>query len=151
MSLKLPCILCALAIGISGCVSSGNETLKSQDRSTVEMNIVDGKTTRDDILRIYGNPTQTTFTSNKSEVWVYSWAHRTPQAQNFIPLAGPFVAKVDVQQKRLIILFDSQNVVAKHSFTEASTTARRDFSSSSSTSSKPSATTSPQGSPSQPQ
>jgi len=144
-------ILCVLSISLSGCVSSGNETLKSQDRSTVEMNIVDGKTTREDILRLYGSPTQTTFTANKNEVWVYSWAHKSPQAQNFIPLAGPFVAAVDVQQKRLIILFDSQNVVAKHSFTEAKTTARRDFSSSGGSSSQPPPTSSVPGGLSQPQ
>jgi outer membrane protein assembly factor BamE (lipoprotein component of BamABCDE complex) len=131
MGLKWSCALSALAIGLSGCTSSGTEALKSQDMAAVNASIVDGKTTRDDILRIYGKPTQTTITSKQREIWVYSWSHSTPQPQSFIPYAGVFVAASDVQHKHLLIAFDSNNVVASHSVSEGSTTARRDFGSSS--------------------
>lgn len=123
----LGAVVAVLALGISGCASGGNAVLANQDTTTVNQVIVDGTTTRDQVLAMYGGPNQTTFTANGHEQWTYVWAHRAPQAQSYIPIVGVFAAAVDLQEKRLIILFNEQNVVAKHSMTEAAATIKRDF------------------------
>ena len=120
----LGAVVAVLALGVTGCASGGNAVLANQDTTTVNQVIVDGTTTRDQVLAMYGGPNQTTFTANGHEQWTYVWAHRAPQAQSYIPIVGVFAAAVDLQEKRLIILFNEQNVVAKHSMTEAAATVK---------------------------
>ena len=57
-----------LALWLTGCASSGNEVLRSQDISAVNSSIIDGQTTRDDIQRIYGQPARVSFLSEKNVV-----------------------------------------------------------------------------------
>ena len=122
-------LLCLIGLALSGCTSAGNEVLKKQDASTVNQTVIDGTTTRDQILSMYGSPNRTTFGSNNSEIWTYTWASRRPQAQNFIPIVGTLVAGADVQQKVLIVQFDERHVVKKHVVSEYNNTVKRDYSS----------------------
>ncbi len=111
-------MLVLLAFGLAGCASRGNEVLKGQDPSTINLTIVDGQTTRDEVQKIYGAPGQTTFLSEKNEVWTYRWARATAQGQNFIPIVGAFVRGYDVRKKELVIVFNERNVVARHTMTD---------------------------------
>jgi hypothetical protein len=108
----------AVAFGLAGCASRGNEVLKTQDTSTVNLTVIDGQTTRDEIQRIYGPPAQTSFLSEKNEVWTYRWQRATAQGQNFIPIVGAFVRGYDVRKKELVIVFNERNVVARHTMTD---------------------------------
>jgi hypothetical protein len=60
-------IIIVAALATSGC-SSGNDVLGTQDANAVNLNIVDGRTTRPEIERIYGPPTAT---SAQNEIWIY--------------------------------------------------------------------------------
>jgi hypothetical protein len=111
-------IVAVLALGLGGCASRGNEVLKAQDTSSINLTIVDGQTTRDDVQRIYGAPAQTSFLSEKNEVWTYRWARATAQGQNFIPIVGAFARGYDVRKKELVIVFNERNVVARHTMTD---------------------------------
>jgi len=111
-------VVAVLALGLAGCASRGNEVLRAQDTSTVNQAIIDGQTTRDDVQRIYGAPAQTSFLSEKNEVWTYRWARATAQGQNFIPIVGAFTRGYDVRKKELVIVFNERNVVARHSMTD---------------------------------
>lgn len=111
-------VLAALALGLAGCASRGNEVLKAQDTSTVNLSIIDGQTTRDEVQRIYGSPAQTSFLSEKNEVWTYRWERATAQGQNFIPIVGAFVRGFDVRKKELVVIFNERNVVARHTMTD---------------------------------
>jgi outer membrane protein assembly factor BamE (lipoprotein component of BamABCDE complex) len=111
-------VLAALAMGLAGCASRGNEVLKAQDTSTVNLSIIDGQTTRDEVQRIYGSPAQTSFLSEKNEVWIYRWERATAQGQNFIPIVGAFVRGFDVRKKELVVIFNERNVVARHTMTD---------------------------------
>jgi len=92
--------------------------LKGQDASSVNLTIIDGQTTRDDVQRIYGSPAQTSFLSEKNEVWTYRWARATAQGQNFIPIVGAFVRGYDVRKKELVVVFNERNIVARHTMTD---------------------------------
>jgi len=45
-----------LARAAGGCASRGNEVLRSQEVATVNANIVDGKTTQQEVQSLYGTP-----------------------------------------------------------------------------------------------
>lgn len=107
-----------LTLLLAGCASRGNEVLKGQDTSSINLTIVDGQTTREEVQRIYGAPAQTNFLSEKNEVWTYRWSRATAQGQNFIPVVGAFVRGYDVRKKELVIVFDERNVVARHTMTD---------------------------------
>ncbi len=113
-----------LAFILAGCASSGNEILKNQDPTTVNTLVVDNKTTRDEVLAIYGAPTVTSFLSERNEVWTYRWARATAQGQNFIPVVGPLVRGYDTRKKELVIVFNEQNVVARHSMIDTTNTVK---------------------------
>lgn len=139
-----------LALGLAGCVSGGNEVLKSQDAATVDLNIIDGTTTRAEVESIYGPPSHVSFVNERNEIWTYRWGRASPQGQNFIPIFGAFTRAVDVKKKELVIMFNERNVVIRHSMKENKVTFQRDLGSSPSptpTSPQSSAATPPQGAP----
>ena len=129
--------LVTLAVTTTGCASGGNEVLRSQDANAVDLNIVDGRTTRSEVERIYGPPNATSFANAQSDIWIYRWARSTAKAENFIPYVGAFVGGRDIQQKELVILFNEQNVVVRHSMRESTEFIRRNLSSSSSPTASP--------------
>ena len=124
--------LVTAAVVTTGCASGGNEVLRSQDANAVDLNIIDGKTTRSDVERIYGPPNATSFANAQTDIWIYRWARSTAKAENFIPYVGAFVGGRDVQTKELVILFNEQNVVVRHSMRDSTNSIRRNLSSSSS-------------------
>jgi outer membrane protein assembly factor BamE (lipoprotein component of BamABCDE complex) len=121
-----------LTAALAGCASGGNDVLRSQDANAVDQNIIDGKTTRSEVQRIYGPPNATSFANAQTDIWIYRWVRSTAKAENFIPYVGAFVGGRDVQQKELVILFNDQNVVARHSMRDSTDSIRRNLSSSSS-------------------
>ena len=119
--------LVVLTLGFTGCASRGNEVLKAQDPTTVNQTIVDGQTTRAEVQQIYGAPAQTSFLSEKNEVWTYRWARATAQGQNFIPVVGAFMRGYDVRKKELVIVFNERNIVARHTMTDNNDTVKTSF------------------------
>ena len=133
---SLACIA-ALGIALGACASAGNDVLRQQDANTVNQTIIDGRTTRADVERIYGPPSTTSFTDAQNEIWTYRWARSTAKTENFIPYVGAFVGGADVQKKELVILFNAQNVVVRHSMRETNEAVRRNLSASASTTGNP--------------
>jgi hypothetical protein len=111
-------ILAVLALAAAGCASSGNEVLKAHDAATVDRSVVDGQTTREEVQRIYGQPTRVSFLNEKNEMWTYTWAYSSAQGQNFIPVVGAFTRAYDVRSKELVIVFNEKNVVVRHAMTD---------------------------------
>jgi hypothetical protein len=90
------------AVTTTGCASSGNDVLRSQDANAVDLNIIDGKTTRNEVERLYGPPNATSFANAQNDIWIYRWTRSTAKAENFIPYVGAFVGGRDIQQKELV-------------------------------------------------
>jgi hypothetical protein len=121
-----------VALSVGACASRGNDVLRTQDARAVDRVIIDGKTTRSQIEGIYGAPTETSFANAQNEIWTYRWSRDTAHAENFIPYVGFLVASNDVQKKELVILFNEQNIVVRHSMRDTNETVRRNLLSSSS-------------------
>ena len=120
-----------VALSVGACASRGNDVLRTQDARAVDRVIIDGKTTRSQIEGMYGAPTETSFANAQNEIWTYRWGRETAHAENFIPLVGRLVASNDVQKKELVILFNEQNIVVRHSMRDTNETVRRNLLSSS--------------------
>jgi hypothetical protein len=117
-------MISVVALGLAGCASRGNEVLKSQSVASVDLTVVDGRTTRQEVQAIYGAPAQISFLNEKNEIWTYRWARATAQGQNFIPIIGPFVRGYDTRKKELVIVFNEQSIVARHSMIDVNDTVR---------------------------
>lgn len=117
-------MLVALSFGVIGCASRGNEVLKDQTAATINLYIVDGRTTQQEVEGLYGVPIQKSFLSAKNEVWTYRWSRATAQGQNFIPIVGPLVRGFDVRKKELVVVFDEKSIVARHTMTDINDTVK---------------------------
>ena len=75
-------------IALSACVSSTtpvDDRNSSLTQGSVQMNVVEGKTTKAEILEVFGAPNITTRDSSGTEVWTYQ---RAGQAAQFSSSSG---------------------------------------------------------------
>jgi hypothetical protein len=121
-----------VALSVGACASRGNDVLRTQDARAVDRVIIDGRTTRSQVQGMYGAPTETSFANAQNETWTYRWSRETARPENFVPYVGFLVASNDVQKKELVILFNEQNIVVRHSMRETNETVRKNLLSSSS-------------------
>lgn len=109
---------------LTGCATTGNEHLESATQASVQSQITQGKSTKQDVQDAFGSPNKTTFTDSGFEIWTYELAHATPHAINFVPIVGAFAHGADVRKKTLTVLFDDSGVVKKYTFAETTDVAR---------------------------
>ncbi|WP_186087384.1 outer membrane protein assembly factor BamE domain-containing protein [Burkholderia gladioli] len=109
---------------LTGCATTGNEHLESATQTSVQSQITQGKSTKQDVQNAFGSPNKTTFTDSGFEIWTYELAHATPHAINFVPIVGAFAHGADVRKKTLTVLFDDSGVVKKYTFAETTDVAK---------------------------
>jgi outer membrane protein assembly factor BamE (lipoprotein component of BamABCDE complex) len=105
-------IVASTALMMSGCaVKSGNETLGKLEKNQVEQGIVKGKTTKNDVKAMLGDPDKTDFDNNSLEKWTYVHVRRDVKAVNFVPVVNWFVQGTNDTTKTLVVLFDDNGIV----------------------------------------
>ncbi|MCM2541805.1 outer membrane protein assembly factor BamE domain-containing protein [Burkholderia glumae] len=112
------------AVLLAGCATTGNERLEAASQASVQAQIQQGKTTKQEVQDAFGSPNKTTFTDSGLEIWTYELAHATPHAINFVPIVGAFVHGADVRKKTLTVLFDDNGTVKKYTFAETTDVAK---------------------------
>lgn len=109
-----------LATGlISGCASTGNETLRQESETTMSQKILEGKTTKDEVRKMFGSPFKTSFTDGGLEIWNYEFSNVSADAVSYIPIVSMFGGSSSGKKKELVVMFDSQNVVKRFSMSES--------------------------------
>ncbi len=104
----------------SGCaVRTGNEKLARMDKREIEQRIVKGKTTKEEVRRLMGDPDKVDFDQAGHEKWEYINVHRSAKAINYVPVANWFVQGTNDTKKTLIVIFDDNGVVLNHAFSRA--------------------------------
>lgn len=103
---------------LAGCATSGNEKLKDHTHSSISQQITEGKTMKNEVTAVLGQPTSVSFTDAGNEIWTYRHARATPQARNFIPFARLISSAADVKTKELVIMFNKNDVVSKYTMRE---------------------------------
>lgn len=125
-------ILAALSIIICGCGSVSYTTgTKTLSRELVDKSLVNGKTTKAQVVALLGEPQSTTSTSMPgpllkympAETWTYSKTfHRDAGDKGFgyavaYGMVNPYGSGIDrVEVSVLLVTFDSKGVVTGHTF-----------------------------------
>lgn len=112
----------SLAFLVSGCASTGNESIRAESGDTIKSKIVEGQTTQSQVQSLFGSPTSTSFTDSGLEIWTYSFTKMSADAISYIPIVNIFGASSSGTRKSLVVMFDKKNVVQRYSIKESDVT-----------------------------
>lgn len=106
----------------TGCTSvTGNSVLLNDNSGSIDSQIVDGKTTMQDVTKIFGEP-QDQQKKDGNAIWTYTAEKKERSGMAFVPIAGALDDNaVAVHQTVLNIVFNSAGVVIRHDFTAHNT------------------------------
>ena len=104
---------------LSGCASSGNQTLKDETEFTVSAKVVEGETTAAEIKAMFGSPYETTYTDSGLLIWKFRLDDLKSDAINYIPIVNWFGSSVSGSRKELVVLFDENDVVRRSNMSES--------------------------------
>jgi outer membrane protein assembly factor BamE (lipoprotein component of BamABCDE complex) len=111
--------LAALAVVLlTGCATSGNDSLRNHDEGTVSTYITEGETTKSEVMEVFGSPFNTSFTDGGREIWEYAFSDISADAVAYIPVVNWFGTSASGTQKKLTIMFDDE-IVQRYSMTES--------------------------------
>ncbi|EXU75147.1 outer membrane protein assembly factor BamE [Erwinia mallotivora] len=98
-------------IVLSGCASTaGNQSIKNETQQSIASKIMKGRTTKQDILQQFGEPTRKTTVDTNEDMWFYSIMNSNMSATSYIPIVGLFSNGTDMKSKNLTITFAGDKV-----------------------------------------
>lgn len=114
-------LLLIAVLTIYGCASSGNASIKNHDLiDQIQM----GKSTKDDVRRLLGEPNSVSRSSSQIadpsnpaqmltlvEWWSYVHASTQTDAKSFIPFLGPFLYGASHESEQFTAGFDQKGLV----------------------------------------
>ncbi|WP_037389572.1 hypothetical protein [Serratia symbiotica] len=110
MKAKITGALLTLTV-LSGCASTaGNQSIKNETQQSIASKITKGQTTKQNILRQFGEPTRKTALDTNEDMWVYSIVNSTMSAMTYIPIVGIFSNGTDMKSKNLTVMFKGDKV-----------------------------------------
>jgi outer membrane protein assembly factor BamE (lipoprotein component of BamABCDE complex) len=119
---KISLITTSLLLGtvlFTGCaVKTGNDRIENVTQDNILSMIEDGKSTKVDVRKAFGEPRNIGFMDNGLEKWEYHHSRSVQKGVNYVPVVNWFVKGTDDTKKTLIVLFDG-NVVKTHSFSSS--------------------------------
>ncbi len=119
---KISLIASSLVLGtvlFTGCaVKTGNDRIENVTQDNILNMIKDGKSTKADVRKAFGEPRNIGFMDNGLEKWEYHHSRSVQKGVNYVPVVNWFVKGTDDTKKTLIVLFDG-NVVKTHSFSSS--------------------------------
>lgn len=118
-------LLAASAVSLlllTGCAAkSGNETLGQMEKGQIEKKIIKGKTTKAEIVAMFGSPQYTDLDTNGNEKWSYNYYRADGKLVNYIPVLNSLTAGTNNSSKSLTILFNGKGVVKNYTSTNSKT------------------------------
>lgn len=102
-----------------GCASTGNVAIKEETEQTMQTKIIEGKTTKSEVRKMFGAPLNTTFTDGGNEIYRYSFSQTKAKGINFIPVVSMFKSGQRGTEKNLTIMFDDNGIVKRYSLDES--------------------------------
>ena len=113
MKITITLLIISAFLVLSACATSSYSVGKDFSSSNVSK-IVKSKTTKTDLLNLFGEPFSKTVISSTGEKWIYTYSAGTASAQSYL-----VTTKVETKgiQKTLDILIEN-GVVTNYTFTE---------------------------------
>ncbi|MCT7492297.1 hypothetical protein [Aliarcobacter cryaerophilus] len=119
---KISLITTSLLLGtvlFTGCaVKTGNDRIENVTQDNILNMIEDGKSTKADVRKAFGEPRNIGFMDNGLEKWEYHHSRSVQKGVNYVPVVNWFVKGTDDTKKTLLVLFEG-NVVKTHSFSSS--------------------------------
>lgn len=120
--IKISLMTTSLVLGavlFTGCaVKTGNDRIEDVTQDKVLSIIEDGKSTKADVRRAFGEPKNIDFMDNGLEKWEYHHSRRVQKGVNYVPVVNWFVSGTNDTKKTLLVMFDG-NIVKTHSFSSS--------------------------------
>lgn len=112
--MKSRTILVLMLCGVifSGCTSLGNTELTKETPQTISLKLIKGKTTKDNVLAMWSEPTSRGISTDGYEEWTYQYQKISPL--KMVPIIGMMAG--DVKGGALDIEFDKKGKVIKYWF-----------------------------------
>ena len=109
------CLVAGLSSALlSGCASSGNESIADASVQTVSEQLVKGRTTQAQVRQLYGDPMKSSFTDSGNESWEYGFSRMRSKPINFVPYVNVIYSGAEGDKKSLVIFFDKSKVVQQY-------------------------------------
>lgn len=117
-----------LTLVLSGCQTMddsflnkiGASQVEKESGDTISSKLVKGKTTKDEVSKMFGKPQSRSTSDDGKESWVYSDMNFNTNLATYIPI--PFVSSIfggtKAQSKSLMIFFTKSGVVESYKFSE---------------------------------
>lgn len=119
---KISLITTSLLLGtvlFTGCaVKTGNDKIENVTQDNILSMIEDGKSTKADVRKAFGEPRNIGFMDNGLEKWEYHHSRSVQKGVNYVPVVNLFVKGTDDTKKTLLVLFEG-NIVKTHSFSSS--------------------------------
>jgi outer membrane protein assembly factor BamE (lipoprotein component of BamABCDE complex) len=119
---KISLIASSLVLGtvlFTGCaVKTGNDRIENVTQDNILSMIEDGKSTKADVRKAFGEPRNIGFMDNGLEKWEYHHSRSVQKGVNYVPVVNWFVKGTDDTKKTLLVLFEG-NIVKTHSFSSS--------------------------------
>lgn len=113
-------LVLGLLLLLAGCVTvsyKDRDNTPNLNQETIKQNIICGQTTKQDVLKVFGDPKTTSVTSSSGkqiEVWVYSFIESTTQGSAF---SGKYNTVSHISF--LSIIFNQDGVVTNYTATSS--------------------------------
>ena len=119
---KISLITTSLLLGtvlFTGCaVKTGNDRIENVTQDNILNMIEDGKSTKADVRKAFGEPRNIGFMDNGLEKWEYHHSRSVQKGVNYVPVVNWFVKGTDDTKKTLLVLFEG-NIVKTYSFSSS--------------------------------
>ncbi|HEX7534908.1 MAG TPA: hypothetical protein VF343_06590 [Syntrophales bacterium] len=109
-------VLCLL-VALSACGMQSVKQGAMIDEAKVKNSVIDGKTTKSDVVLEFGPPTKT---MENEKMFFYTWSETS---KSTIPLYGG----TSTITNNLIILFDDNGIVKNHKITKTAAESKKGF------------------------
>ncbi|MFZ3071625.1 MAG: outer membrane protein assembly factor BamE [Thermodesulfobacteriota bacterium] len=105
-------VLIAAVFAVTGCAFTGGKKLDT----LLVQKIVHGKTTKKEILEMFGEPEHTTADEKNNETWAYAYVETKVKAAKFLPIVGMLAGPNEQETQTLAVVFNSKGVVIDHRY-----------------------------------
>jgi hypothetical protein len=108
-------LICAAVLFLTACASAGTKIDQSKMGELKK-----GKSTYDDVIAMYGPPTQTVIKDDGSKMAIYYYISAQARPESFIPYIGPLVGGADSENTSVILNFDKHDILQSYTSSQGS-------------------------------
>ena len=91
---------------LSGCAGdSGNVKLAKTSNETIDATFVKGKTTQEEVKKVFGEPSDTDIMTDGRLKWTYCHVKSSTMMRNFVPVVNWFSSGTDDTTRKLVVVF----------------------------------------------